>query len=145
MDAGCLIRLSSPQPLFHFAANGPTEVEHACHAFLSPVADISYMTATITTLIRIGHLFSERCNKRTERHRQSVAATTSILCEKVDCNTNHISVRLFGHLFRREFNRVGYACPCEKHCSKDFVITSSICGSVTVLAKTVTVLYPALI
>ena len=144
MDAGCLIRLSSPQPLFHFAANGPTEVEHACHAFLSPVADISYVTATITTLIRI-HLFSQQCNKRTERHRQSVATTTSILCEKVDSNTNHISVRLFEHLFRRKFNRVGFACLCEKHRSKDFAITFSICSSVMVSAKAVTVLYPALI
>lgn len=61
----------------------------------------------------------------------------------VDYGTDHISITLFGHLFRRKFNRVGFACLCEKHCSKDFVITSSICGSVTVLAKTV--LYPALI
>jgi hypothetical protein len=118
MDAGCLIRLSLPQPLFHFAANGPTD---ACHAFLSPVADISYMTATITTLIRI-HLFSAPWNKRTEKHRQYVATATSILCETVDCNANHLSVRLFRHLFRRKFNRVGFACLCEKHCSKDFVI-----------------------
>jgi len=129
---------------FHFAANGPTEVEHACHAFLSPVADISYMTTTITTLIRIRHRNSERCNKRREKHRQSVAATC-ILCQTVDCTTNHTSVRLFGHLFRHKFNRVGFASLCKKHCSEDFVITSSICGSVTVLAKTMTMSYPALI
>lgn len=39
----------------------------SCHLW----QPLSCMTATMTTLIRI-HLFSEQCNKRTEKHRQSV-------------------------------------------------------------------------
>ena len=59
---------------------------------------------------------------------QSVVITTSILSETADCNTTpHISQTLFGHLFRLKFKRLGFACLCEKHCSKGF-ITSSICG-----------------